>query len=145
MPKGAHGNDVPRSNPSFYRRQKGGQWCSGTACPLGLRCTGSTCAFLIASVQSALKYSLCFFSLIAHATKLHIIHIHQDLNFSGFSLFMFSPLLCNSSCICFKGSEEKAVPVNSGLAARPTALLTPHGVQCGLTCGWFYLWLTISG
>jgi len=54
--------------------------------------------------------------------------MHQGLNFSDFSLFKFSPLLCDSSSICFKGAKEKNVPVNSSLAARPTALLTPHRV-----------------
>lgn len=52
---------------------------------------------------------------------------------------MFSPLLCDSSSVCFKGSEEKAVPLNSGLAARPTALLTPPGAPVRSD-----LWMVLS-
>lgn len=126
-------------NPALCRRQRGGQWCSGTICPLGPRCAGSMCALLIDSVQSTLKDSLCFFPSTACDTKLRTAPIRQGPRFCAFSLCVCSPLLCHSSCVCLKGSREKAVPVNSGLAARPTALPTLHGVPVSSD-----LWVVLS-
>lgn len=125
MPKDAHGNEALRSKPNFLQKAE------GRAVVLRDHL----------SPRTTLRWQRVCFSdrLSAVCTKRWPVLLSIDglwhkaahNTYSPGSMFlwtltlhMLSPPLPQQLCLF----EEKAVPVNSGLAARPTALPTLHGV-----------------